>query len=240
MRIPVADQYKLLDLQDVDRQLAKATHALLNLKSAQQLRELQHEAHNLKVTAVRTQTEADDFGRQARRVDEDLERVRARHKRNTELADSGVDARVQRELEHESESLKRRQLELEDAEMSFLERQEKAMTAATEMQARSDKVQQDLQELEVSSQQDKAEAKTKVVNLRQERVDTVTAIPAGLVKLYDQAKAQRGIGVARLEGNQCSACRIEMTATEVDRFAALDPEVVEQCEECGCPLIREG
>ncbi|MCH9815946.1 MAG: hypothetical protein K0U64_05765 [Actinomycetia bacterium] len=239
MRIPVSEQHKLLELQDLDRQLAKATHALTNSQAERELQEMQQNMRNLKVSAVRTATEADDFGRQARRIDEDLDRVRARHKRNTELADSGVDARVARELEHESESLKRRQIELEDAEMSFLEQQEAALAKAKDMQARSDQLQNDVTQRQADVDQETAAAKTKIRTLRADRASLLEAIPVELVSLYDQAKLQRGIGVARLEGTQCSACRIEMTPMEVDRLAGLDPEVVEQCEECGCPLIRE-
>ncbi|MDA9912859.1 hypothetical protein N9D66_00185 [Candidatus Nanopelagicales bacterium] len=239
MRIPVPEQHKLLDLQDVDRKLAKATHALTNSKAERKLRDMQQDARNLKVTAVRTATEADDFGRQARRIDDELERVRARHKRNTELADSGVDARVARELEHESESLKRRQIELEDAEMSFLEQQEAALTKANDMQSRSEQMQSDVGQLEADVEQETTAAKVNLQSLRTERKTLLATIPGELVVLYDQAKLQRGIGVARLEGIQCSACRIEMSPTEVDRLSGLDPEVVEQCEECGCPLIRE-
>lgn len=239
MRIPASEQRRLLDLQEIDQNLAKSAHESANLASEQEVRALKQRRRVLHLEAVRRETEAEDFGRQAKRIDEDIERVRARRKRNKELADSGVDARVQRELQHESDSLDRRRRELEDAEISFLEREEDERAHAARLAKEEAVVVVDLGEATERAEHDRAELDTRMVDLRNDRDDVVSNVSKSLLDLYNDSQSRRGVGVALLEGNQCSACRLELTLSELTRLREANADEVETCEECGCLLIRD-
>ena len=238
MRIPASEQLRLLDLQEIDQDLAKSAHESENLASEQEVRELEGRRRVLHLEAVRRRTEAEDFGRQAKRIDEDIDRVRARRKRNKELADSGVDARVQRELQHESDSLDRRRRELEDAEISFLEREEQEDAHAARLVQEEATATADLEVASERATTEREELSNRIAGLRNDRDDVVSRVSKPLLDLYNDARSRRGVGVAMLEGSQCSACRLELTLSELTRLREVDADEVETCEECGCLLVR--
>jgi predicted nucleic acid-binding Zn-ribbon protein len=165
--------------------------------------------------------------------------VRARKDRNEEMADSGVDARVQRELQHESDSLVRRQRELEDAEISFLERQEDAVARAKGLEQEEIATVAELASVSEQAKTERQELDGRIAGLRAERNEVVSGLSPQLVNLYEDTRSRRGVGVALLEGGQCSACRITMAPDEVARLRAADEDQVETCEECGCLLLRD-
>ena len=239
MRIPASEQRRLLDLQEIDQALAKAANESENVASEQEVRALAQRQRALHLEAVRRRTEAEDFGRQAKRVDEDIERVRARRNRNKELADSGVDARVQRELQHESDSLDRRRRELEDAEISFLEREEEEGAHAARIGQDEKNVSADLGDASARAKRDRKELDDGIADLKKDREDVVLRLSRPLLDLYNDARSRRGVGVALLEGSQCSACRLELTVSELTRLREISADEVETCEECGCLLIRD-
>lgn len=239
MRIPAPEQRRLLDLEETDKALAKSAHESENLASEQEARSLDQRRHALHLEAVRRRTEAEDFGRQAKRIDEDIERVRARQNRNKELANSGADARLQRELQHESDSLDRRRRELEDAEISFLEREEEEGAHAARVAHEEATVAADLEEARVRAARDRKELDDRIAGLKKDREDVVSRVSKPLLDLYSDARSRRGIGVALLEGSQCSACRLELTLSELTRLRETSADEVETCEECGCLLIRD-
>lgn len=239
MRIPASEQRRLLDLQEIDRGLAKSAHESESLASEQEVRELEQRRHVLHLEAVRRRTEAEDFGRQAKRIDDDIERVRARRNRNKELADSGVDARVQRELQHESDSLDRRRRELEDAEISFLEREEEEGVHAVRLVHEEETVSADLVLASGRAKAEREALNSRIAGLRRDRDDVVSHVSKPLLNLYNDARSRRGVGVALLEGSQCSACRLELTLSELTRLREASADEVETCEECGCLLIRD-
>lgn len=238
MRIPVAEQRRLLDLQQVDQNLARARHDLDHLASTREAADLAARRKTANLNSVRLRMEGEDFGRQAKRVDEDLERVRARRARNAEMASSGVDARVQRELQHESESLDRRQRELEDAEIGFLERQEESLAKAAKLAEEAEVLSQQVEQAQGRAESERSGLAARIQDQRRERVEIVKSLSPELVAKYDDNRARRGVGVAVLEAGQCSACRIALAPDELDRLQSAHEDEVTSCEECGSLLLR--
>ena len=81
------------------------------------------------------------------------------------------------------------------------------------------------------------EAETQRVTAQ--RLTQRSAIDAGLLVRFDAvAKANRGVGAARLEHGTCMGCRIKLPSVEIDRIRHLEPDAVYTCEECGVILVR--
>ena len=70
------------------------------------------------------------------------------------------------------------------------------------------------------------------------RAALVGKLPADLLKIYDEVRAQRGIGAALLRGRRCGACRLELDRSAITAIREAKPDEVVRCEECGAILVR--
>lgn len=70
------------------------------------------------------------------------------------------------------------------------------------------------------------------------RRTAAAAVPSELLDRYETLRGRMGgIGAARLVGNRCSGCHLELPAREVDRIRRLPPGTVVTCDQCGRILV---
>jgi predicted nucleic acid-binding Zn-ribbon protein len=78
-----------------------------------------------------------------------------------------------------------------------------------------------------------------VSSLQEKRRPLAETVPAGLLDSYDKLRRKLdGVGAARLSGNRCTGCHLELPATEVDRIKHTPAEAVIYCDHCGRILVR--
>jgi uncharacterized protein len=239
MKAEPAVQRRLLDLAGADGELALLAHRRRTLPEHAQLDEAEAAVRAAKDKLIGVETAAGDLDRDIRRLERDIDGVRARAVRdNTLLAAAGVGARQATELQHELETLARRQTVLEDEQLEVMEQREAVgvdvehsrgvLTAAEEavgeIVERRDSVLADI---------DAAEA-----GRRRERGEIAVNLPADLLVLYDKRREQRGTGAAALLQRRCQACRLELDRTALAALRAAPPDEVVYCEECGVILVR--
>jgi len=181
-----------------------------------------------------------DLDREQTRLEADVETVRQREDRDQKLIDSGsTSAKDITGLQHELESLKRRQGDLEDQVLELMERRE---TADAALQAARDGQQQAAAELERATQlRDDALADIADSTARHEaaRAAVAAQVPAPLLSLYDRIRTQNGAtGAALLKARQCQGCRIELFGKELAAVRSADPSEVVRCDNCGRILVR--
>ena len=163
-----------------------------------------------------------------------------REAKDQRLLDSGsVAPKEMTNLQHELETLKRRQSDLEDQELELMERLEVAETAlATATQGR-EKAEADLER--ATQLRDDALADITDATSRHEaaRAEVVGALPEHLLALYEKIRAQTGsTGAAMLKARQCQGCRLELYGNELSAVRNADPHEVVRCENCGRILVR--
>src|SRR4051794_41206176 len=125
MKAEPAVQRRLLDLAEADGELARLAHRRRTLPEHAQLAEAEGAVRAAKDKLVSVETAAGDLDRDIRRLERDIEGVRARAERdNKMLAGAGVGARQATELQHELETLARRQTVLEDEQLEGMEQRE--------------------------------------------------------------------------------------------------------------------
>ena len=108
MKADPAVQRRLLDLAEVDGELNRLAHRRRTLPEHAQLAEAERAVRTAKDKLVAVETAAGDLDRDIRRLERDIDGVRARAQRdNALLAGSGVGARQATELQHELETLAR-------------------------------------------------------------------------------------------------------------------------------------
>jgi predicted nucleic acid-binding Zn-ribbon protein len=234
------EQQKLLDLAAEDVALTQLTHRGRTLPEVAAVEAAEESERTFSADVVRAETEVKDLGREVKRMESDVETVRARETKDQRLLDSGsVSPKELTNLQHELESLKRRQSDLEDQELELMQRledAEKALAIAQSglEQARADR--ERAQQLRDDALADIADGTTKHQSTRDE---VAAGISAPLLTLYDRIRTQTGsTGAAMLKARQCQGCRIELYGNELSAVRNADPHEVVRCENCGRILVR--
>jgi uncharacterized protein len=239
MKAEVAQQLSLLELSKLDAELSRIAHRATHLPQQEACERMQAEynAANDRLGAVRIALE--DVDAQVSRFESEIEAVRQREDRDRSMLKSGAtDAKQLSDLQHEMETLVRRQTSLEDSLLDVMERRE-------ELQAQLDAEQGALAALQAElagAQRDLDAALAEIDQARQERSsrrDTLTAsLDPALSALYERQRAGGGPGAGQLLGHRCGACRIEIGRGELSRISAAAEDELVRCPECGAILLR--
>ena len=234
------DQQKLLALAAEDVALGQLAHRRRTLPENAAVEAAAEKDRELATAVVRAETEVRDLQREVKRLEGDVETVRARVTRDQGLLDSGsVSAKQMTDLQHEMQSLARRQSDLEDQELELMERLEAAEGALAAARAGQEKA---LAERDRAVQlRDDALADIADGTAQHEaaRTDAAARIPADLLALYERIRTQTGsTGAAVLRARQCQGCRIELFGKELAAVRNADPHEVVRCDNCGRILVR--
>lgn len=241
MKADVQEQLTLLEVQRHDLELDRVRHRRATLPETATLAELSTRQRMLadRITAIAV--EVDDLQREQRKADADVDQVRQRAVKDQQMLDSGTinDAKQLSNLQHELESLARRQSDLEDIELEVMERLEDALKAQAKLLA--DREQLEGEVAQVSASRDEALAALAAEEGRAgaERAACAEGVSADLLKLYDKLRADNeGIGAAALHRGRCEGCRIELTPVDIGRIREAPEDEVLRCEECRRILVR--
>ena len=234
------DQQRLLALADEDVALTQLAHRRRTLPEAAAVDAALEAERALAAALVRAETEARDLEREVKRMEGDVDVVRQRATRDQQrLEAGGLPAREVTALQHELDSLARRQGDLEDQELELMERQEAADSALRSAQEGLQNAEADRARAEQLRDNALADLADATARHEQARNDAAAGIPAPLLSLYDRIRQQTGTtGAALLQARQCQGCRIELFGKELAAVRAADPNEVVRCENCGRILVR--
>lgn len=239
MKAEVAQQRSLLELSELDAELARIAHRAGHLPEQQDLQRIQadHTAASDRLAAL--QLALEDLDGQAARFEAEIDAVRQREDRDRALLDSGqTNAKQVVDLQHELETLQRRQASLEDSLLELLEQREQLQAQASAESTAVDGLAADLARVQQTLDTASAELETTRAQRAASRDELAAAIDAELLALYERQRASGGVGAGPLRGGQCGACRIEIDRGELARISAAPPEEVLRCPECGAILLR--
>jgi len=234
------DQQKLLALAAEDVALSQLAHRRRTLPELAAVEAAEQADRAFAGDVVRAETEVKDLGREVRRMESDVETVRAREEKDQKLLDSGgVSPKEMTNLQHELETLKRRQSDLEDQELELMERLEVAETTLATARAGQEKAQTDLERAKQLRDDALADIADGTTRHETARAAVAGGISAPLLSLYDRIRTQTGTtGAAMLKARQCQGCRIELYGNELTAVRNADPHEVVRCENCGRILVR--
>jgi hypothetical protein len=239
MKAEVVQQRSLLQLAQVDAELSRIDHRAKHLAEQQQVEDAQlgHREANDRLAAV--QIALEDLDAQVAKFESEIDAVRQREDRDRSLLAAGtVDARQLTELQHELQTLERRQSSLEDSLLDVMERREELQSQQAGALAEIDELQSKL----TDAQRARDEARTEIDQLRHQSVsrrdELVAELDADLVALYERQRVRGGAGAGLLQGRRCGACRIEIDKGELARISAAAEDELLRCPECGAILLR--
>jgi predicted nucleic acid-binding Zn-ribbon protein len=234
------DQQKLLELAAEDVALSQLAHRRRTLPEVAAVEAAAESERTFAADVVRAETEVRDLGREVKRMESDVETVRQRESKDQRLLDSGsVSAKEMTNLQHELESLKRRQADLEDQELELMERLEVAETALATARTGQGKAAGDRARAEQLRDDALADITDDTARHEAARTEIAGGVPEQLLALYERIRTQTGsTGAAMLRARQCQGCRLELYGNELSAVRNADPHEVVRCENCGRILVR--
>ncbi|HKR50366.1 MAG TPA: C4-type zinc ribbon domain-containing protein [Pseudonocardiaceae bacterium] len=239
MNADPAAQRRLLDLAAVDAELTRAAHRRRLLPELAELEQAEKDLAAGRDSLVAAETAASDLDREIRKLEAEIDQVRAREDRDRGLLDSGSisSGKQLEDLQHELATLQRRQTVLEDDLLEVMERREAIGADIDRGRAALAGIEQ--RRVDVARRRDEALADLESTeqHRQQERHTLVGELPADLVVLYERIRAQRGTGAALLRQQRCGACQLELDRTAIGRLREAAAEEVLRCEECGVLLV---
>jgi hypothetical protein len=232
-------QRRLLDLARVDAELSRTAHRRRTLPELAEIEEAAKTVRSRRDAVVSVETAIYDLDREIARQEKEIESVRARVDRDRKLLESGsVAAKQMTDIEHETQTLGRRQSALEDDLLELLERREALGLDVQRTGAEVDKAQQVLSDAEHRRDEAFADFDTTEARRAVERAELLPKFPSDLLSLYERTRTSRGIGAAILKGRRCGSCQLEIDRATVGEINSAAPELVVQCENCGAILVR--
>ncbi|WP_442952865.1 zinc ribbon domain-containing protein [Pedococcus sp. 5OH_020] len=205
-----------------------------------QLAALEARASALDSELVRAQTALDDIQREVSKAEADVQLVRARAARDQSRLDSGTgSAKDLQAIQHELESLRRRQSELEDVEIEIMERAETAESEVARLTRDREALTAELDEVRAARDAALKDLDLEAETVARPRPDTVAGVGEDLVTLYEKIRVQSGgLGAAPLRQRRCGGCQLELNNVDMTRIKSAPADEVLRCEECRRILVR--
>lgn len=241
LKAAASDQQRLLDVQALDTKLDQLAHRRSTLPEHAAIADLETRLAALRDQLVRVETEESDLGRELAKAEGDVDQVRSRAERDQKRLDAGqVSSPKELEsLQHEIETLGRRQGDLEEIVLDVMERLESANSQHAELDAQVEKARTEVLELTASRDRTVSEIDAEVAQLQQQRATQAGSIDTALVELYEKIRASSGgTGAAELRQRRCGGCRLELNNVELGRLRDAEADEVLRCEECRRILVR--
>ncbi|MEV0064818.1 MULTISPECIES: zinc ribbon domain-containing protein [unclassified Amycolatopsis] len=239
MKADPAVQRQLLELAKVDAELSRTAHRRRTLPELAEIDAGEKTVRDKRDALVSVQTAASDLDREIARQEKEVESVRAREDRDRKLLESGsVNAKQMTDIEHELQTLGRRQSALEDDLLELMEQRE-----ALELDAQRTGAEVDKAEAGVAAAIERRDAEFKDLDTTRARRDEDRAkllprFPEPVLKLYTRVLDHKGIGASLLRARRCGACQLELDRNTIAEIKATAEDTVVQCENCGAILVR--
>lgn len=239
MKAAVEQQRSLAEVVEIDAELVRMAHRRSRLPELQRYDEVQAEQRAANDRLETLELALEDLQVQVKRFETEIDSVRQREDRDRSLLASGTpDAKQLSDLQHELETLQRRQASLEDSLLDVMEQREELQLEQRRELTVIDELQAELTAVQQARDTALAEIDTASEDRTQRRTRLLADLDPGLVELYERQRASAGVGAGMLQGKRCGACRIELDRGELARISAAAEDDVLRCPECRAILLR--
>jgi predicted nucleic acid-binding Zn-ribbon protein len=234
-------QLRLLELAELDAELARIDHRRRGLPEHQQLERLHGRDAELRDSLTALSARDGDLRREQAKAEADVDQVRNRIQRDRQRLDAGQvsSPRELENLQSEVGSLLRRQSDLEEIVLDVMERRETTEAEQTAAVAEREQIAAEIQAATASRDAALAELAELAGKAEDRRAAVAAEEPADLLDLYTRLRAQHGgVGAAALRHGRCEGCHLSLGTVDLNRIRSADPDEVLRCEECRRILVR--
>lgn len=237
MKANLQDQKRLLELVDLDLSLVRNAGDSAKLRSAQVISAVSDKALALSDRLIDARNRVGDLELELKRSENDLELVENRIAKDKQRLSSTSSAKDAQGIEHELTTLAKRKSELEDAELGIMEVLETVRTELSGAEGAKTAAEQELSQLRSALATNTAELDSIRAELSSKRSALIGLIEPELAAAY-QRKADRNVAVGKLVGRECGACRLSITATNLEEIVSLPADEIAECPNCQAYLVR--
>jgi len=234
-----AVQRRLLGLAETDTELSRIAHRRRNLPELAEITECERDLRAKRDAVVAAETTLGDLDRDVRRLETEIEHVRAREERDRALmTGGGVSSKQLVDLQHELDSLQRRKTTLEEELLEVMERREAVELDVAHAREALAAAEERLADAQRRRDQALADLETAEARRNADRKNLLAELPGDLVALYERMRAKQGVGAALLRARRCEACHLELDRTALTALREAAADDVVRCQECGVVLVR--
>lgn len=237
---PLADQRRLLDIQELDTRLARLAHERRTHPTVATLAELSGRAEDLERARTQAEVALSDARRELVKAETDVEQVRTRAERGeARLASGQGTAKELQNITAELEALGRRKNVLEEAQ---LERMEVAESAENDLAAIN--TQLDALTTQISETTTERDAAFVRIDEESETISSsrgrlAEGLTPGLLELYEDVRGRTGgLAAIAIRGENTVGIQVPLSLTEKAAIKAAPPEQVIQSEDYDYILVR--
>ena len=237
MKANLQDQKRLLELVQLDLDLVKNASDRAKLLAASDIQVASEKALALSDQLIDARNKVGDLELELKRSENDLELVENRIAKDNQRLSTTSSSKDAQGIEHELTTLAKRKSELEDAELGIMEELDKVRAELGAAEAAKSGAEAELGALREALASNTSALDSTRAELTAKRVALVGQIDPELAVAY-QKKADRAVAVGRLSGRECGACRISITATNLEEIVALPADEIAECPNCQAYLVR--
>lgn len=237
MKANLLDQKRLLELVELDLSLVRNASDKSKLLAATAIQEASERALALSDQLIDARNRVGDLDLELKRSENDLELVENRIAKDKDRLQTTSSAKDAQGIEHELTTLAKRKSELEDAELGIMEALDTVRAELVAAEGAKSSAEQELSSLRSALAADTADLDSQRVELSSKRTALVGLVDSELAVAY-QRKADRGVAAGKLSGRECGACRLSITATNLEEIVALPADEISECPNCQAFLVR--
>lgn len=237
MKVNLQDQKTLLAIAEIDLALVKNgsdRKKLLESALVDDARQKLMAASDLLIDA---RNKTGDLELELKKAENDLELVESRIQKDKQRLSTTSSPKDAQGIEHELESLGKRKSDLEDLEINVLELLDLAKQDLEELTTAKQSAENELSQQSTAASEKSNQLQNEQEKLLAEHQQLLSTLVPEIAVLY-QKKASRAVAVGKLIGRECGACRLSITATNLDEINALPADEIAECPNCQAILVR--
>ena len=240
MQASTEQQGLILELQLLDNEIMQSNTKLKSLPEIEQLLHIEKRVTAANDELVVVKSESDQIALELRRGEVDVETVTDRIKKDEARLSSGnATPKELEQLQHEVETLKKRQESLEEIELEIMIRNDAVITRSNTLTTDLASLQTLKDEISGRLQSATDEINKVIADKNTARTLVANKIEKALLDLYEKIRGNGGgVGAAALVGNKCNGCNLAINAVEMERIKSLAKDELLRCEECRRILVR--
>ena len=240
MKAALKDQLLLLDLQECDTRESALRHARDSHPAHTTVREFAARGEDLKRAIITQGAVVTDIQREAKRIEDEIEKVTARRNRQQERLDNNeVPLRDYNAMQHEIAQMDTRLAKLEADGLEAEEKIEVAQAAIESMKTQVQGIAADVEKTKAQFLADIAATDDELRGVIARRKEIVEALPADLVAEYDIARAKNGaLAVVEIKDGIVKGLGNDFAPAELEAIRLTPADEIYWAEDTGQIVVR--
>ena len=234
------EQRALLEVQELDAQIARAKTRLASLRGDEEYAAAQAEAKHLAAQLAEAEQGREDADRDALAAADTASATRARRDRTrSRLQEGQVSPKDLEGLVHEEATLEALLEQHDAAALAAMQAADAATAAVAETTQRLEPARRTVSDRAEHLRAEGAEVTKVGRRLAAERAQTAAGVPQPVLARYEKIRDRNaGLGVGTLTGSHSGPAGTDLSPVELERLRALPENVLAECPVTGVLLVR--